>query len=289
MRLQTVMVTREKSRLLPWVKFIYLVLLANALPAFVILIGFPGQTDQWFVWTIKPDASARLLGVMYFNAILLVISGFFEPSWEKTRIKFVAITFFSCAATIVTFFNLEPFLKHPWYHLAYWLSMYLILFVAAPLVFLFQELKNGGKLEIKLPLSHLARLVASFAMIVCGISGLGLFIDPAFVTQFWPWMLTPLVGRILAVWFFSQALAYAWALWDGDRVRTRPIFWQAIPTGLLLALIPLLNGDDIGKNRGASPLLESTPALVLYLVLALVMALLALLVLLEPKPEPTFR
>src|SRR6476659_9314199 len=137
---------REEKKLSLWVKFIFLVLAANDLPAFLILMTIPGLTNEWFVWTVKPDASARLLGVMYANALLLVGLGLIQPDWGRARITMVVITFFSVAATIVTFFNLDPFLKHPWYHLAYWLSLYLILFASAPLVFFLQERKNGGKL-----------------------------------------------------------------------------------------------------------------------------------------------
>ena len=41
--------------------------------------------------------------------------------------------------------------------------------------------------------------------------------------------------------FITHAAAYAWALWDGDWLRTRPIFWQAPPTMLLFLLLPLVH------------------------------------------------
>ena len=55
-----------------WVKFVFLVLLANGLPAFIILMTLPTRTETFFVWTITPVINARLIGVMYFNALLLV-------------------------------------------------------------------------------------------------------------------------------------------------------------------------------------------------------------------------
>ena len=63
----------------PWVKLVYLVLLANGIPAFCILMSIPAKTEGFFVWTVKPEASARMLGVMYTNALLLVILGFLQP------------------------------------------------------------------------------------------------------------------------------------------------------------------------------------------------------------------
>ena len=42
------------------------------------------------------------------------------------------------------------------------------------------------------------------------------------------------VGGLIGVLFISHTAAYAWALWDGDWLRVRPMFWQAPITGVLL-------------------------------------------------------
>jgi hypothetical protein len=237
-----------KGGLSPWVKLVYLVLIANGLPAFIILMSLPGQTANWFVWTVNPQASAHLLGVMYGNALLLVVFGIMQPSWVRARITLLVISIFSVVATIVTLFNLGPFLQHPWFHLGYWLSMYCILFFLAPVVFYVQERAHGGRLPVEVALSPWARTVAAASMVVLALAGLALFIGPPFANNFWPWSLTPLVSRIVAVWLSTLAIAYCWALWDGDWLRTRPIFWQAIPTGAALALIPLVHSGDLQAN-----------------------------------------
>ncbi len=152
------------------VKFVFLALLANGLPAFLILMTLPNFTEILFVWTIKPTINARLVGVMYSNALLLVGFGAMQTKWANTRITIVVITLFSIFATVLTFFYLKPFLTHPWYHLAYWLTMYLILFFAAPYVFLTHEKKHGGKLPVEIPLNNLARSVAGLSMLISLIS-----------------------------------------------------------------------------------------------------------------------
>jgi hypothetical protein len=63
----------NKNKLKQWwfndlsigVKFVFLALLANALPAIIILMSVPGMTENLFVWTVKPVINARLIGVMY--------------------------------------------------------------------------------------------------------------------------------------------------------------------------------------------------------------------------------
>jgi len=245
----------------PWVKLTYLVLLANAVPAFVILMTAPAQTQHWFVWTIKPPISARLLGVMYFNALLLVAMGFTRATWAEARITVVVVTTFSIAATFVTIFNIGPFLLHPWYHLAYWLSMYVILFVTSPYVLWQQQRRRDFVPSRASPLPSTARVVAALELGVAGLLGVALFVSPPAVSMLWPWNLTPLVGRMLGVWFTSLAAAYGWALWDGDWRRTWPIFWQAIPTGLLLAMLPLFHSGDIRVGAQGSVALYLTLAL----------------------------
>ncbi|MCA9936005.1 MAG: hypothetical protein H6662_06670 [Ardenticatenaceae bacterium] len=234
------------------VKFVLLVLLANGLPAFVILMTMPGQTENFFVWTINPVINARLIGVMYGNALLLVAFAAFQKSWATARVMMVVITLFSVMATALTFFFLKPFLAHPWFHLAYWLTMYFILFFAAPFVFVTHERKYGGKLPVQLPLTGAARILAAVSLIISLVCGLSLIFAVDVVNQILPWSLPPLVGGLIGVLFITHTAAYAWALWDGDWLRVRPIFWQAPPTGLLLFLLPLTHPSDLNEANASN-------------------------------------
>jgi len=235
-----------------WVKFVFLVLLANGLPAFIILMSFPGMTDILFVWTVQPEINARLVGVMYSNALLLVAFGVFQTEWARVRIIMVVITLFSILATVLTFFYLKPFLAHPWFHLTYWLVMYLVLFFAAPYVFLTHEKKYGGRLPAQIPLNNAARLVAGASLFISLVCGLGLIFKVDVVNQFWPWTLPPLVGGLIGVLFITHTAAYAWALWDGDWLRVRPMYWQAPITGLLFLLLPLTHPNDLRPDSGVA-------------------------------------
>ena len=164
----------------------------------------------------------------------------------------VVITLFSVLATLLTFFFLKPFLAHPWYHLTYWLVMYLVLFFSAPIVFVTQERKHGGRLPIQIPLKNSARLVAGALLLISLVCGLGLIFQVDTVNKFWPWALTPLVAGLIGVLFITHTAAYGWALWDGDWLRVRPMFWQAPITGLLFILLLLLHSNDLRPDAGAS-------------------------------------
>ena len=247
------------------------ILVVNALPAFVNLMSIPDRTEHWFVWTVKPPANARILGVMYGSACLLGVLGYTARTWPRQRATFVVVAPFAVAATIVTLVTLDPFLKHPWYELAYWLLMYSILFVGVPLTFAANEWAEGGRLPVHEPFDPPTRAAVAALAGFLLVAGVGLLFELDYATRLWPFAITPLVARILGVWLGCLGLAHAWAAWDGDRLRARALVLSMPPTGALLALVPLLHRDDLRTSP--------TGALVAYLILAGAMALVPLLAL----------
>jgi hypothetical protein len=247
----------------PWVKFVELFLVANGVGAVLSLTLAPGSED-WFTWTVVPDAGARLLAVMYANAVVLGIVAVRQPDWAHARVIFVLITVFAVAATVMTFFNLTPFKAHPWYHLAYWLTGYAVLVATAPAVLVWQERRHGGRLPVDLPLSRVQRFTGALACAAMGVASIALLIDPVRFSDVWPWDVAPLTGRLVGVWLGAFATAYAWALWDGDWRRVRPLYLAAPVTGLLLALVPIGDAGDIRPSAAGE--------LVVYYLLALAVA-----------------
>jgi hypothetical protein len=229
---------------------VQVVLVLNALPAFILLTLFPGRTGDLFVWAVKPEASAQLLAAMYGNAGILALLSLGRRTWPDIRVTFVVFTLFSVAVTIVTFFHLDPFLAHPRYFFVYWLVNYLFLFVATPIVFWREEVAHGGRLAVRRPIARSARVAAATAATVLVFTGAGMLAGPEFMDGIWPWALTPVVARIAGVWFTALGAAFLWALRDGDAERTRPIFVQALPTALLVGIVPALHRPDLVSEAG---------------------------------------
>jgi hypothetical protein len=250
------------------VTLVQFLLVVNALPAFVNLMSIPDRTERWFVWTVKPPANARVLGVMYLSACLLGLLGYAARTWPRQRATFAVVAPFAVAATIVTLVTLDPFRAHPWYELAYWLVMYSILFVLVPLTFVLEERASGGRLPVEVPFAPIARAAVAALAVLLLVAGVGLLFELSHATRLWPFAITPLVARILGVWLGSLGLAHAWAAWDGDRLRGRALLLSMPPAGALLALVPLLHRDDL-RDQPAG-------ALVAYLVLAGAMTLIPL-------------
>lgn len=233
-----------------WIALVQIVLIINAVPAFVVLSLAPGKTEDLFVWTVRPEASAHLLAAMYGNAALLTVFTLASSVWGEIRVAFVVFAVFAVSATIVTFFHLDPFLAHPRYFFVYWLVNYFFLFLVTPYVFVREERSHGGKLRVERPLPGKMRVAGFAAMIACLAVGVAMLVGPSFVNDLWPWPMSPLVARIIGVWTTALSAAFAWALWDGDRARARPIFDQALPTALLIAIVPILHRTEMVREAG---------------------------------------
>src|SRR5690242_16559080 len=182
----------------PWVLFVEAFLVVNAVAAVISLTLAPGS-ERWFTWTVVPDASARLLAVMYANAIVLAVLALRQPDWAHARVVFVLITIFALTATVMTLFNLGPFRAHPWYHLAYWLSGYGVLVLTAPPVLVWQERLHGGRLPVDVPLSAYQRASAGAAAAAMGSAGVLALAAPSAFSDLWPWVVAPLTARLLGV------------------------------------------------------------------------------------------
>ena len=153
--------------------------------------------------------------------------------------------------------------------------MYLILFFAAPIVFITQEKKYGGRLPIQLPLNAGGKILALISLLISLITGLGLIFGFENVNEIWPWELPPLVGGLIGVLFLTHAAAYTWALWDRDWLRVRPIFWQAPVTAALLILLPIFHPDNLKSDAGGS--------LTLYIATAAIMLIANTIVILSHR------
>ena len=197
------------------------ILVVNAFPAFVNLMSIPDRTDHWFVWTVKPAANARALGVMYGSACLLGLLGYAARTWPRQRVTFVV-----------------------------------------------EERRHGGRLPVETPFTLGGRAAVAVLAALLLAAGIGLLFELSYATRLWPFAITPLVARILGVWLGCLGLGHVWTVWDGDRLRARALLLSIPPTGVLLALVPLLHRDDLRDG--------ATGARVAYLLLAGAMAVLPL-------------
>lgn len=171
------------------------------LVAFVILYGFPGQTARLWSWTIQAHmtsmllASAYLGGCYFFLRVLLV-----EKRWATVRMGFVSVALFATLLGIATVIHWDKF-SHG--KVAFWL--WAGLYFTAPLLVVAAWLANQRYAAPPAPdaprLGRGARVAVAAMGALAVVTGLTLFLAPAWAVTVWPWPLTPLTARVVGATF----------------------------------------------------------------------------------------
>ena len=171
------------------------------LVAFVLLYGFPGDTDRLWSWPIQAHmtsmllASAYLGGCYFFLRVLLV-----ERHWAAARAGFASVALFATLLGIATVVHWDKFAHGK---VAFWL--WAGLYFVAPFLVVGAWLANqryAGQPAPDAP--HLARVPRAVVAGMGGlavVTGLVLFIAPAWAITVWPWPLTPLTSRVVGATF----------------------------------------------------------------------------------------
>ena len=86
--------------------------------AFVVLYGFPSDTDRLFAWTIKPPMTAMTLGAVYLGGAYFFVRAFKATAWHTVKAGFVAVGTFASLMGVATIVHWDKF-NHT--HVAFWL------------------------------------------------------------------------------------------------------------------------------------------------------------------------
>ena len=171
------------------------------LVAFVLLYGFPGETDRLWAWPIKSHmtsmllASAYLGGCYFFLRVLLV-----ERRWAAVRAGFVSVALFATLLGVATVLHWDKFAHGK---VAFWL--WAGLYFTAPFLVVAAWLANQRYAARPAPdqprLGRMPRRVVSDLGGLAVLTGLVMFVAPARVITVWPWPLTPLTCRVVGATF----------------------------------------------------------------------------------------
>jgi hypothetical protein len=189
------------------------------LVAFALLYGFPGETARLWSWPIQAHmtsmllASAYLGGCYFFLRVLLV-----ERRWAAVRAGFVSVALFATLLGVATIVHWDKFAHAK---VAFWL--WAALYFTAPFLVVAAWLTNQRYAAQPAPdAPRLGRVTRRFVADLGGlalVTGLVLFVAPAWSITVWPWPLTPLTSRVVGATFCLGA-AGLWVLVD-DR-------WEAV-------------------------------------------------------------
>ena len=112
------------DRVLPATRIVSAAIVPFLLVAFVVLYGFPGDTDRLFAWTIKPTLSAMVLGAVYLGGAYFFVRAARSTQWHTIKAGFLAVTTFATLMGIATVIHWDKFNHH---HVAFWLEDHFVI------------------------------------------------------------------------------------------------------------------------------------------------------------------
>lgn len=199
--------------------------------AFTLIGGFQliagaRHTDDYFAWTIKPAATAAVLGAFFWGTTAIAWLSARERIWARARGAVPAAVAFTVLTLAATLIHIDRF------HLAnpsaltrlvtyVWVAVYAIAAPALTVLYYLQLRAPGGDPARGERLPGLFRLLLGIQSAIAVAVGAGLFIAPAAMIPIWGWDLTPLSARALGAWLIPLSIVGAQAIWENDWERVK--------------------------------------------------------------------
>lgn len=168
--------------------------------AFVVLYGFPDETERLFAWTINPSMTPMVLGAVYLGGSYFFLRAFRATEWHRIKAGFVAVGSFASLMGVATILHWDRF-NHD--HIAFWL--WGGLYFTTPFLVWGVWAANRRRADTPGPDDVMLGPVARLGLAVTGAlavaAGLFLFLLPEQAIDVWPWTLTPLTSRVMGAVF----------------------------------------------------------------------------------------
>lgn len=184
------------------------------------------HTDRYFAWTIKPPISAAFLGTAYWASMPILVNGLRQDKWANARAGLLSVFTVVTLATIVSFIHIDKFHLHegPWTAvLAAWI--WFAVYVVVPPLIAFalwrQWRTTGSDPPRTAPAPDWVLRVLKVHVVILLIVGVPMLLVPMAFAPYWPWPVTPLMGRVFGVELIAFAVAAMEAIREADWLRVR--------------------------------------------------------------------
>jgi hypothetical protein len=245
--------------------------------AFVVLYGFPDQTQRLFAWTIRPTMTPMVLASAYLGGFYFFVRALWSSRWATLRLGLLSVALFATLLGIATIIHWDRF-NHA--HFAFWL--WAGLYFTAPVLVVLAYLANRRYAAEPRPeeprLGPGSRWVVGLVGVAALATGVTMFVVPTPMIAIWPWALTPLTCRVVgaifclgaagigtfvdprwvAIRFMIQVEALMVALMlvaaaraPGEFATGRPLTWLMLAgfTGVLVGSAYLWYAYELGPRR----------------------------------------
>lgn len=188
------------DRILPITRAVAVVVIPFLVAAFVILYGYPTETDRLFAWPLRPTMSAMMLAAAYAGGIYFFTAVVVGKRWHRIKVGLLPVTAFASSLGLATAIHWDRFNHdHPAFYA--WAGLYFSTPVIV-LVLWFVNRKQDPRAEPGDPVIPVAARVAfgavgATALLIAAV----LMVQPGILIDVWPWKLTPLTARVMAALF----------------------------------------------------------------------------------------
>jgi hypothetical protein len=207
------------------------------------------MTDRYFAWTITPPLTAAFLGSGYGASFLLEYLSSRERNWSRARLAVPAVLLFTTLTLIATLLHLEPFhFDSPLLITRAGTWVWMVIYAGVPpalaLIWLYQVRQPGSDPPVYFHLPAWMRLLLTTQAAVMLLAGFALFIWPTVFSEWWPWELTPLTGRVIGAWLVGIGTVAAHAAWENDWIRVENMMVSYLAFAVL-QFVALIRYPDV--------------------------------------------
>ena len=193
---------------------------------------FPEDTATKFAWEIRSLVMAGVLGGLYLAFAPTLVLQFLARRWEMIRVIIVPAIAFTTAELIATVLHWDLFFVGT-LRFNIWLASYVLPPPLLLAMYLYQQ-RRSGRQPVSAPLPRAMKRLFLVLGGLLALDALVVLVSPAWLSDSFPWTLTPLTARVLAGWVLVLGTLLVSIAREDDRDRVR------IASPVLILLLPAL-------------------------------------------------
>jgi len=171
-----------------------------------MLFLLPHLTDRIWSWPIQPPMSAVVLAAGYIFGSIAFATLLLRNQWHALNVALMATEVFSIVMLAATLIHLDRFFVGT-LRFDVWFAIYVALPILVPVIWFFNRRYGAPRQPDDLVFIWPVRIALLPAGILLLAFGVFMFAYPPGAAAIWPWLLTPLMSRVLSGWVMFLGIA----------------------------------------------------------------------------------
>jgi hypothetical protein len=213
-----------------------------------MLFFLPDLTDQMWSWPIQPQMSAVVLGAGYILGAVAFATLLIRNRWHALSVALTTTWVFAVVMLAATLIHLERFFVGT-LRFNVWFVIYVALPILLPVIWLLNRRRAAPRKPDDLVFIRPVRIALLLGGLLVMAFGLFMFVYPPGAAAIWPWLLTPLMSRMLSGWVLFVGVAGCLVFFEPRYSAYRFALPAIVIWGLTLLAGSLLHLDDFNFQR----------------------------------------